>query len=255
MDCWLYEYSYCSGTRTCSRRVNVSSTNFYLARFCLFNVVLFVPVTSQNQDLPLSLIHPKINVWRRIQQGRVEWVVRWITDGLFKRKWTNCCYLLKICFQVLYHSDFEKSKGKFTTVADDPETLRLMQNASTVSNIGYHGMLDHKNQMEATRQNYQDGQDPSQQQQSYVAPYQSSQPTEEPRSTIEYQPAATPSQWKKGFPPNQPPRKSPSLFIIFSIVTYIFVDCEVGDCMQLVCKHVKKAWKFFPVRPTNVRRP
>ncbi|GAU93792.1 hypothetical protein RvY_05677 [Ramazzottius varieornatus] len=106
---------------------------------------------------------------------------------------------------IAYHSDFEKSKGKFTTVADDPETLRLMQNANTVSNIGYHGIMDHKNQMEASRQPYGDGQDPSQQQQNYIAPYQSTQPAEEPRSTIEYQPAATPSQWKKGFPPNQPP--------------------------------------------------
>jgi hypothetical protein len=34
--------------------------------------------------------------------------------------------------QVLYHAEFEKAKGKFTQVADDPETLRIKQNSKII---------------------------------------------------------------------------------------------------------------------------
>lgn len=45
--------------------------------------------------------------------------------------------LLKIRFfvffsQVQYHADFEKAKGKFTQVADDPETLRIKANSKII---------------------------------------------------------------------------------------------------------------------------
>jgi len=32
----------------------------------------------------------------------------------------------------LYHAEFEKAKGKFTQVADDPETLRIKQNSKII---------------------------------------------------------------------------------------------------------------------------
>lgn len=34
--------------------------------------------------------------------------------------------------QVQYHADFEKAKGKFTQVADDPETLRIKANTKII---------------------------------------------------------------------------------------------------------------------------
>ena len=34
--------------------------------------------------------------------------------------------------QVQYHADFEKAKGKFTQVADDPETLRIKANSKII---------------------------------------------------------------------------------------------------------------------------
>ncbi|OQV18907.1 putative LIM and SH3 domain protein Lasp [Hypsibius exemplaris] len=112
---------------------------------------------------------------------------------------------------IAYHADFEKSRGKFTAVTDDPETLRLMQNTSTISNIGYHGLVDHKQEMEQLRSR-QDGNDPSQQQQSFVSSAAGvGSLVEEPRSSIDSTThAATPSMWKNGFPPMQPPVGSPS---------------------------------------------
>lgn len=38
----------------------------------------------------------------------------------------------KIQSNVKYHADFERSKGKFTQVADDPETLRIKQNTKII---------------------------------------------------------------------------------------------------------------------------
>lgn len=37
--------------------------------------------------------------------------------------------------QTAYHDDFEKSKGKYTQIADDPELLRLVRNQETVSMV------------------------------------------------------------------------------------------------------------------------
>ena len=34
--------------------------------------------------------------------------------------------------QVMYHAEFEKTKGKLTQVADDPETLRIKQNSRII---------------------------------------------------------------------------------------------------------------------------
>nr|CAD7424796.1 unnamed protein product [Timema monikensis] len=36
-------------------------------------------------------------------------------------------------YQIKYHAEFEKAKGKFTQVADDPETLRIKQNSKIIS--------------------------------------------------------------------------------------------------------------------------
>lgn len=38
----------------------------------------------------------------------------------------------KLQSNVKYHADFERSKGKFTQVADDPETLRIKQNTKII---------------------------------------------------------------------------------------------------------------------------
>jgi len=38
----------------------------------------------------------------------------------------------KLQSNVNYHADFERSKGKFTQVADDPETLRIKQNTKII---------------------------------------------------------------------------------------------------------------------------
>jgi hypothetical protein len=32
----------------------------------------------------------------------------------------------------MYHAEFEKAKGKFTQVADDPETLRIKANSRII---------------------------------------------------------------------------------------------------------------------------
>ena len=37
-----------------------------------------------------------------------------------------------LLMQVQYHADFEKAKGKFTQVADDPETLRIKANSKII---------------------------------------------------------------------------------------------------------------------------
>lgn len=57
----------------------------------------------------------------------------------------------KIQSNVKYHADFEKSKGKFTQVADDPEILRIKQNSKIISNVAYHGELQRKAEMEQKR--------------------------------------------------------------------------------------------------------
>lgn len=53
--------------------------------------------------------------------------------------------------QVKYHEEFEKQKGKFTQVADDPETLRIRNTHRIISNVSYHGDLEKKKQMEQKR--------------------------------------------------------------------------------------------------------
>lgn len=57
----------------------------------------------------------------------------------------------KLQSNVRYHEDFEKSKGKFTQVADDPEILRIKQNSKIISNVAYHGELQRKAEMEQKR--------------------------------------------------------------------------------------------------------
>lgn len=57
----------------------------------------------------------------------------------------------KIQSNIKYHADFEKSKGKFTQVADDPEILRIKQNSKIISNVVYHGELQRKAEMEQKR--------------------------------------------------------------------------------------------------------
>ena len=41
--------------------------------------------------------------------------------------------------------------GQYTAVADDPETLRVKKNMSTISNVAYHGELMRKQEMENAR--------------------------------------------------------------------------------------------------------
>lgn len=50
-----------------------------------------------------------------------------------------------------YHEDFEKSKGKLTQVADDPETVRIRNTHKIISNVAYHGDLEKKQEMEKKR--------------------------------------------------------------------------------------------------------
>lgn len=57
----------------------------------------------------------------------------------------------KLQSNVKYHADFEKSKGKFTPVADDPELQRIKQNTKIISNVAYHGELQRKAEMEQKR--------------------------------------------------------------------------------------------------------
>jgi LIM and SH3 domain protein 1 len=52
---------------------------------------------------------------------------------------------------VKYHEDFEKSKGKLTQIADDPETVRIRNASKIISNVAYHGELEKKKQMEEKR--------------------------------------------------------------------------------------------------------
>lgn len=57
-----------------------------------------------------------------------------------------------ICdLQAAYHADFEKSKGKFTPITDDPELMRIKQNTKIISNVAYHGDLEKKAMMEQKR--------------------------------------------------------------------------------------------------------
>lgn len=51
----------------------------------------------------------------------------------------------------MYHAEFEKSKGKFTQIADDPELMRIKQNTKIISNVAYHGDLEKKATMEQKR--------------------------------------------------------------------------------------------------------
>lgn len=37
--------------------------------------------------------------------------------------------------QTAYHNEFEKSKGKYTQIADDPELVRLLRNQETISMV------------------------------------------------------------------------------------------------------------------------
>ncbi len=37
-----------------------------------------------------------------------------------------------------YHEDFEKSKGHYTVVTDDPETRRILENTKNISQVKYH---------------------------------------------------------------------------------------------------------------------
>ncbi|XP_050526905.1 LIM and SH3 domain protein Lasp isoform X2 [Daktulosphaira vitifoliae] len=50
-----------------------------------------------------------------------------------------------------YHAEFEKTKGKLTQVADDPETLRIKANTKIISNAAYHGDFLKKAEMEQRR--------------------------------------------------------------------------------------------------------
>ena len=51
----------------------------------------------------------------------------------------------------MYHAEFEKQKGKFTPVTDDPELLRIKQNSKIISNAAYHNALGNKAKMEERR--------------------------------------------------------------------------------------------------------
>ncbi len=44
-----------------------------------------------------------------------------------------------LSFQAKYHEDFNKSKGKFTAVADDPATTRAKEQQKNVSQAEYTG--------------------------------------------------------------------------------------------------------------------
>ena len=47
-------------------------------------------------------------------------------------------------FQVKYHEDFEKTKGRgFTPVVDDPVTERVRRNTQVVSDAAYKGVHPH----------------------------------------------------------------------------------------------------------------
>jgi hypothetical protein len=52
---------------------------------------------------------------------------------------------------VKYHAEFEATKGKFTAVTDDPESLRLKANSEVISNISYHDVKGQKLDQEKKR--------------------------------------------------------------------------------------------------------
>ena len=54
-------------------------------------------------------------------------------------------------FQVQYHADFERQKGKKITIADDPEAQRVRQNMEVISNVSYHGEREKRTQQEMAR--------------------------------------------------------------------------------------------------------
>ena len=41
--------------------------------------------------------------------------------------------------------------GQYTAVTDDPETMRVKKNMTTISNVAYHGELQRKQEMENAR--------------------------------------------------------------------------------------------------------
>lgn len=47
--------------------------------------------------------------------------------------------LFSFLFQAKYHEDFNKNKGKFTAVADDPATTRAKEQQRNVSQVEYTG--------------------------------------------------------------------------------------------------------------------
>ena len=49
---------------------------------------------------------------------------------------TSVTDLFPFFSQLKYHAEFEKNKGKVTSVTDDPETLRLLQNQQKISGVG-----------------------------------------------------------------------------------------------------------------------
>lgn len=54
---------------------------------------------------------------------------------------SSCCFPF---FQVKYHEDFEKTKGRgFTPVVDDPVTERVRKNTQVVSDAAYKGVHPH----------------------------------------------------------------------------------------------------------------
>lgn len=54
-------------------------------------------------------------------------------------------------FQIKYHEDFEKQKGKLITIADDPELQRIKQNTQIQSEISYKGIKQTRDFMEQRR--------------------------------------------------------------------------------------------------------
>lgn len=40
-----------------------------------------------------------------------------------------------VLLKAKYHEDFEKSKGTYTVVADDPETRRILENTKNISQV------------------------------------------------------------------------------------------------------------------------
>lgn len=45
---------------------------------------------------------------------------------------TKKIFYIIIMLQAQYHAEFEKTKGKLTQVADDPETLRIKANSKII---------------------------------------------------------------------------------------------------------------------------